>query len=362
MKYGWVMKRLKNQKGMSLTEVIIAGGLLIAVSVGVMKTTSNMQFSNDLFKIKSEEQLSFNHVSSILVDSESCKNTLSGKSVGDTFTQIMQKGGNLIKFGSAIDFVNNTRVKSLTVSSQDFSACSSYPCIGTIVLDVQYERKIKGKIQDGVKKQIQINVKKLAADTGIDSCFAATDGAVDTAKEETCLLLGGSYTESPSTCTFSGASLVNNLNTINNTNSNQQGQITTLQSQLSNALAQNESMKKELDSLKDRVSALEKSETSGSGAPGSGSGINSYPPPSCPPKQFSRTSADGSNTCTWSPGTATATTKKMVTGTNGGATLEFTCSPQAYTTVNGQKVYSSSSWAIWYQTSGGTSSDCPASL
>lgn len=272
---------LLDQKGISLTEIVIAGGIMAAVSIGLMRTTSNMKFSNELFQTKTEEQLSFNHVSTQFLDAESCKNTLSGKTTGSTIDQIKLRGGKTLDLGSSSEFVNNSRIKFIKLESEDFSGCTTYPCVGTMTLNVQFERKIKGKIQDSVIKQIKLNVKKLAMSSSIDSCFASTDGTVDTAKEETCNLMGGSYTADPESCSFNSNTLGNNLNALTSKDSSLQSQINSLLIDNRNLTSTANTIENQNKDLETKIKDLEsKIASSGSSGSTSGSGTSG---PSCRP-------------------------------------------------------------------------------
>lgn len=252
-----VMKN--SEKGFSLIETIFAGALIMATVVGIMRISSSMKESSNLYQVRNQELQSFDFINSIFFDSEACKKTIQSTTLHHKFTKVTRMGGSKIRVGGDSEFVNNSRIKYLEYASENFTGCASYPCAGSITLNVKFERFIGGNTVDGPQKQINLLAKRSTAEGVIESCFATTNGSIELALEEACNLMGGNYGGNPASCTFSGEMITAKLNNYVSKDIDLQNQINNLKAKNTNLVNRLATLKGQSDSLKAKLNTLEQS-------------------------------------------------------------------------------------------------------
>jgi len=79
---------MKNNKGFSLVQVMVAAGLMGGIALGVMQLSKQMQTTTVMGETSIEENQLYNHISTILLDSNSCEETFKGLTFGDSVEAI----------------------------------------------------------------------------------------------------------------------------------------------------------------------------------------------------------------------------------------------------------------------------------
>ena len=144
-----MFQQIKKSNGFSLVEVMIAAGILGALSLGVVKIIDMQTASSKKMDLQLTEGEIFRRVTTNLADSDACFATLAGIK---TTKQILKKNGmKLYKVGDKIDHI---RIKDITISKINGSGNK------TITIELKLERL--GKVS-GVK----VISKKFKIDAGI---------------------------------------------------------------------------------------------------------------------------------------------------------------------------------------------------
>lgn len=201
-------KYLKNQRGLSLIEIIIATGLLAAMSVGVMKVISGAQKGNVVSEAKLEELEIKKNIAMILADKVACQKTFTGISIGSTLGQIKNSADNPIFEIDKVYGNNSLKIASMRTSDRNEVAAD-----GSRVVDLVVGLK-KNKVltsQNIVEIKIQLKVIAPGSSGIISACFSATGNVL----EQACDSLDGTW--SGSICTLdryvlkSGDSMIGTL-------------------------------------------------------------------------------------------------------------------------------------------------------
>ena len=155
---------LSSSKGFSLTEIMIAMGLLGALSMGVMKLMENSNKAAKNIESKDEISMMAREMSDILASANNCEESLRDKKVGNSVFFIKQVNKvtgvkTLVeKFNPIPDSVNNSKVvvESMRVSKVDANGTDGSQGIAT--LEVFFRKPKSGHLGARVvKKEITLS-------------------------------------------------------------------------------------------------------------------------------------------------------------------------------------------------------------
>ncbi|MGZ3788398.1 MAG: prepilin-type N-terminal cleavage/methylation domain-containing protein [Bacteriovorax sp.] len=213
----------KNQKGFTLPEIMIATGLLAALSLGVMSMMKNMQKGQVVSETKMEELELRRLITTLLIDQVACQNTLGGTNIGTSISQI-KNNANVVAFQTNNTYGNNS-VKITSMSTQDLGIVNAD---GTRTINLNLAlTKMKQLSGGGTKNvSIQLNVSAPSANGTISKCFVDSNQIISTANQTGCASLGGTWNGASSTC-YLGNYVNKNGDTMTGTlNANVNGNLT----------------------------------------------------------------------------------------------------------------------------------------
>lgn len=181
---------LKNKKGITLVEIVIASGLLGLVSMGVMQLNQSMMKGQATAEVKFEGIELKRQVLMTLSDKQACENSLMGVSLGSNISSIKNSNNTIVyevgrKYGS-----NTLLLKSILV--KDGSDLGSGMREAQLLLE--FEKLKKSTYGSKIRTYTSsLKVKAASGTSPITECYDDTNNIIATAIEEACLSLGGSW-------------------------------------------------------------------------------------------------------------------------------------------------------------------------
>lgn len=189
----------EREKGFSLVEIMVAVGMLAAISVGVMQLMHNQQKALSHAEVKTSEIEMVNHVRMILADQDACRETFESYALGDQIPAIKNSIGN-DAFQSGETYANGgLRINTIEILDDGVPTDGS---LGMAKLRLSLERL---KANTGVKQLHRdlTMLVKLDTDTGtVADCYTDEEGLVLTAKIEMCESLDGVYDPDTDKCSL----------------------------------------------------------------------------------------------------------------------------------------------------------------
>lgn len=194
---------LKDERGFSLVQVMVAAGLVGVISLGVNQLIGNMNKSVVTAESKGEELSLKTTISTFLKSSSACRETLVGKNIGDNIDAIKNSAGTeVIKvYSSSLD--NKYGNRSVKINSMKLVDRAEPEADGTRMIDFEVElERVKKQVRGSRVRvlRIPIRVEAASATDVINSCFTASDGLVVLAMEESCNMLGGTWDATDKKC------------------------------------------------------------------------------------------------------------------------------------------------------------------
>lgn len=185
--------RIRNNKGFTLLEVVVATGLLGALALGVMSQMQLMSKGQKLAETRMEELEVRRMILTALADKVACQNTLAGKEIGQPLTQI-KSANNSVLYEVGQNYGNNT-LKISSITTQDL-ATTFADGVRLVYLIVNFQ-KLKSSATNNKSVNITFRVKAPTATGTISECYADTDSII----QQSCASSGGTW--SSGGCTFS---------------------------------------------------------------------------------------------------------------------------------------------------------------
>ncbi len=204
------LRILDGKDGFSLAEVMVAAGLIGALSLVMMKLTENQAVTQKRAESSFEINTISNIISQNLLVTEACSATLGvGTAVVDNavITNIRNRKGNVLfnttnKYGNRQIKINAMTIDDVTINSG--AGTNQY---GELNLLIQFEKL--SKVLSGNKlitKKFPVNVE-VDSSGNLVKCYSSTENAVRSAKEEACSDLGGVFIEATDKCNLTTYSL-----------------------------------------------------------------------------------------------------------------------------------------------------------
>lgn len=192
------MNQFKNDQGFTLVEIVIAAGLLGALSLGVMSQIKHMAKGQATSEVKMEELEMRRIIATTLSDKTACQNTFLGTSIGSALTQIKNvSGGVMYQVGNTY---GNNAVKITDMRTVDLGVLQNGTRVINLILGIEKAKKIVSSNTKNIT--IQLNVKALGASSPITECYADTEAMINSATQNACTSIGGVWSALNGLCTL----------------------------------------------------------------------------------------------------------------------------------------------------------------
>lgn len=169
-------KLFRNNSGLSLTEMLIAIGLIGITSLAVVQLTASIQSGKVTSETKVEELELKRIITTTLSDRLACFNTLNGVSVGSSFTQIKSAVGTVI-FQTDRAYGNNAiKINSMRIVDNDLSFEDGTRSVNLVVGLEKMKKLALGK--EKIDFDIELRVVSTGSSTPITDCFVNNDSIV----------------------------------------------------------------------------------------------------------------------------------------------------------------------------------------
>ena len=201
---------LKSEKGFSLAEVMVAAGMLGALSLAVMQLTKNMSGSTKALEASSEALTVTNAIKTTLLGEGACKNTLENVNIsGNTTITEIKDINDATRY--SVGSVYGTRAVRLTgMRLQERSTTLSGGArTGTVKLFIDFE-KLNKQITGPktVTKEIMLNVMTNTVHV-IQNCFNSENAA----RSASCADVGGTFNAVTLRCDLQAYNTIASLST-----------------------------------------------------------------------------------------------------------------------------------------------------
>jgi len=202
-----------NEKGFSLAELMVTAGIMGMISLGIMQMIQNQNKAMINAESKSEEIQLINQIRTTLIKKENCDATFTGEPLNAVVTDVKLENGNNIFttnniYGNRVIRIDNMNLSANTVPGPDSN--------GTVKLNVTLTRLKKRNGIKTITKSIMLQVRTDATNN-IAECFSESQNSISTAKEESCLNIGGTYNAALDTCNLSDPCTLGNANEATST-------------------------------------------------------------------------------------------------------------------------------------------------
>lgn len=180
-------------KGFSLVQVMIAVGLLGMIAVGVMQVSKQMQTTAVSGETSVEEIQLITHISTVLIDIDSCRETFKGLELGkpiDSIKRVKGNGDKLEVYKAGEKYGNRTLLlKEMTLSGTE----------GDESLELTLER-IKAGVSGTKEIKKKIPLKLVIKDGKVADCFNDLSTVTETSIKKSCESVGAEYDPSNQKC------------------------------------------------------------------------------------------------------------------------------------------------------------------
>lgn len=183
---------MKNDHGFTLLEIVVATGLLAALSLGVVSLLQTMTKGQNTAETKIEELEIRRMITTVLTNKDACLNTLGGKSIGETITEIKNSEHHSMFETDKIYGNNTLKISAMKTLDLDQAFDDGTRMINLEVSFVKL-KNISGNLKTTT---VPIRVEAPSADGKITSCFADADSMI----QKSCETAGGTWLGS--SCSF----------------------------------------------------------------------------------------------------------------------------------------------------------------
>jgi type II secretory pathway pseudopilin PulG len=206
----------KNQ-GFSLPSVLVSMGLLGVLAVGVMQLSQTMTKSSKSSEVKAELVFVQNQIVQVLLSGTHCNKNFKDKvvpinanSTPISITQLKRDNGTtdgIVAFDTTGTYGNGQiKISSMQVEGPVNLVNNS----GSITLKVTFERLAKSIVGGNrIIKEYPLYVETVVdgSDNKIVKCYSSEGNAIETAKKEFCLEVGGTL-DADDKCQFSSGGIL----------------------------------------------------------------------------------------------------------------------------------------------------------
>jgi hypothetical protein len=185
--------KIFSTSGFSLVQVMIAVGLLGMIAVGVMQVSKQMQTTAVSGETSIEETQLLSHISTILIDSDSCRETFRGLEIGkpiESIKRMKADGGKLEVYKIGEKYGNRTLLlKGMNLSGTE----------GEENLELTLER-IKQGVSGAKEIKKRIPLKLVIKDGKVADCFNDLSNVTENSIKKSCESFGAEYDPANQKC------------------------------------------------------------------------------------------------------------------------------------------------------------------
>lgn len=182
-----------SKSGFSLVQVMIAVGLLGMIAVGVMQVSKQMQTTAVSGETSVEEIQLITHISTVLIDSDSCRETFRGLELGkpiDSIKRVKMTGEKLEVFKAGEKYGNRSLLlKEMTLTGTE----------GDETLELTLER-IKAGVSGAKEIKKRIPLKLVMKDGKVTDCFNDLSNVTENSIKKSCESVGAEYDPTTQKC------------------------------------------------------------------------------------------------------------------------------------------------------------------
>jgi hypothetical protein len=179
--------------GFGLVQVMIAVGLLGMIAVGVMQVSKQMQTTAVSGETSIEENQLLSHISTVLIDSDSCKETFIGMEIGkpiESIKRVKASGEKLEVYKTGEKYGNRTLLlKGMNLSGTE----------GEENLELTLER-IKQGVSGAKEIKKRIPLKLVIKDGKVADCFNDLSNVTENSIKKSCESVGAEYDPATQKC------------------------------------------------------------------------------------------------------------------------------------------------------------------
>lgn len=185
---------MRNNKGFSITEVLVAVAMMGGVSLGVMKLMEIMQKGQKSSEIKMEVLELRRRIVTAMADKLACEKTFGSKKIGEDIDFIKNRNGTIIVEKN--QEVANKRLKVTRIHTEHKEDLGND--MHEVKLIVDFENLMKNHSYGANKKfETLLKVEATGTNATITRCFDDRENtvitAIDEAGGEICRILGGEW-------------------------------------------------------------------------------------------------------------------------------------------------------------------------
>lgn len=180
-------------RGFSLVQVMVAVGLLGMIALGVMQVSRQMQTTAVSGETSVEEIQLLTHISTVLIDIDSCRETLRGLELGkpiESIKRIKTNGEKLEVYKTGEKYGNRTLLlKEMTLAGTE----------GDEALELTLER-IKAGVSGAKEIKKKMPLKLVFKDGKVTDCFNDLSSVTETSIKKSCESVGAEYDPATQKC------------------------------------------------------------------------------------------------------------------------------------------------------------------
>lgn len=200
------MKKIKlGNKGFTLVEILVAAALVAGLAVVMMNIFKQQSFTQKKTEAGFELSTLQQSINNTLLNTASCIDTLNDfpniQAPGLTLSRIKERnGGDAFKTG--VSYGNLVEIQSINIVNVLLDPVTpSGKRFGSLELEFTFRKtsKILANTANTTKSKFKINIETNAAGN-VQNCYSALESAVDTAKDETCVAIGGTFNDVTQKC------------------------------------------------------------------------------------------------------------------------------------------------------------------
>lgn len=193
---------IRNQKGFSLTELVVGVGIMGIVSLGVMDITNNQQKIKNYGKVKAQENSIAKYTRLNLLTEQSCEVNFMGRSVPSNLTEVRDLSGRPVMEVGKTFGPQNDSVTIEEISLRTIDGAPAAEGDGLVFIDLRMSRNVQGGTNRSYVTSFILRVRFSAAGT-IEDCNAAV-GDIDTnVQEGFCSITDGVWDIGTQFCNYS---------------------------------------------------------------------------------------------------------------------------------------------------------------
>lgn len=195
------MKLLKNKLGFSLLELMIVAGMIGGMALTITKLGEMGNRSVKTNEYMFEKNSFVQEIERYLLNKDICEATFKGASLSgapNEVKEIKSQAGRLLFEVGQVYGNRMVGFKSLSLQPEDPKPHANTSVMASVLVELEkIPQQAYGADTETRKFSIQL---KMDGSEKVETCYSATDNAVDTARRMTCADFGGEFNEENNRC------------------------------------------------------------------------------------------------------------------------------------------------------------------